>query len=399
MASLGPLIAVGLASIMFNHLLQQDAMLKMRNTKAAIAVAQGQQLDLLAKATNAYAVKNFTVLTGGGGTILKQDGTLCTTTSVCPASSLTPTVSELINLGYLRNNFGSSNYYGGGYQSTLTTTPTGCSYPNCKLDGLVNLSTAITDLSTRLPDTFILGAAIEAIGSNGGYSKSSTPGTINGLNAGWSRTNPKGSVAGILAEQLITVGYDDIYYRLDGAVGLTGPLNAGSQYLKNIKPVAVGSACPVAYSLAMSDGTAGDVAGSVVTCQSSKWQLQTGSWKSPVANYASLPASGNTDGDVRVTLDNDRGFVWNAGTSTWKALAIDQNGNFSVSGVLTVGQAASGGLNLARVATVGAACNVATDGNMALDSTGSPLYCRIGKRKVIKNIWLFCFNHHISTCT
>jgi hypothetical protein len=42
-------------------------------------------------------------------------------------------------------------------------------------------------------------------------------------------------------------------------------------------------------------------------------------WKSPVANSGSLPALGNTIGDVRLALDTDTIFVWN-GTS-WIAVA------------------------------------------------------------------------------
>jgi hypothetical protein len=41
------------------------------------------------------------------------------------------------------------------------------------------------------------------------------------------------------------------------------------------------------------------------------------SWKQPVANFAALPSSGNTDGDVRETLDTHLLYVWDAGTSTW----------------------------------------------------------------------------------
>jgi putative lipoic acid-binding regulatory protein len=38
-------------------------------------------------------------------------------------------------------------------------------------------------------------------------------------------------------------------------------------------------------------------------------------WKSPVANYASLPATGNTSGDARITLDTFEIYIWNG--SAW----------------------------------------------------------------------------------
>ncbi len=40
-----------------------------------------------------------------------------------------------------------------------------------------------------------------------------------------------------------------------------------------------------------------------------------GSWKAPVANAAALPSSGNSTGDVRLTLDNFRINIWNG--SAW----------------------------------------------------------------------------------
>lgn len=43
------------------------------------------------------------------------------------------------------------------------------------------------------------------------------------------------------------------------------------------------------------------------------------SWKSPVANAASLPIAGNTDGDARVTLDTSEVWVWDNATSRWES--------------------------------------------------------------------------------
>jgi hypothetical protein len=40
-------------------------------------------------------------------------------------------------------------------------------------------------------------------------------------------------------------------------------------------------------------------------------------WQAPVPNEAALPSSGNTDGDVRVTIDTDTIYVWNNTSSLW----------------------------------------------------------------------------------
>lgn len=40
-------------------------------------------------------------------------------------------------------------------------------------------------------------------------------------------------------------------------------------------------------------------------------------WREPVANEAALPLAGNATGDVRVTLDADKIYVWDASASRW----------------------------------------------------------------------------------
>jgi hypothetical protein len=37
------------------------------------------------------------------------------------------------------------------------------------------------------------------------------------------------------------------------------------------------------------------------------------SWKAPVADFASLPGSGNSDGDARIVLDTYQPYVWDGG--------------------------------------------------------------------------------------
>ena len=48
------------------------------------------------------------------------------------------------------------------------------------------------------------------------------------------------------------------------------------------------------------------------------FDVTTGSsWKDPVVNAAALPLVGNTDGDVRVTLDTHTIFVWDSTGAVW----------------------------------------------------------------------------------
>lgn len=118
---------------------------------------------------------------------------------------------------------------------------------------------------------------------------------------------------------------------------------------------------------------AADATGKPFICQSNAWSAVNSSttayWKQPVANYASLPASGNSVGDGRITTDTYRGYSWNG--SSWAALAVDQNGNLTMSGNLTAN-------TLIPTATVtqGTACS--PNGAIAKDSTGLTLSCQSG---------------------
>lgn len=48
----------------------------------------------------------------------------------------------------------------------------------------------------------------------------------------------------------------------------------------------------------------------------------TTTWKNPVADAASLPTVGNSDGDARVTLDTDEIWIWDNSSSRWENTTI-----------------------------------------------------------------------------
>lgn len=281
--------------------------------RQAAGTAQGIQLDRLAAATDNYAIQNFSPLTGGPGQVLKADGV----TPGTVANVLAPTVQELVTLGYLQAAFNPVSFFGGGYTVSLAKVPTGCSYPNCSIGGSVSLSNAIQRAGT--PDLPTLGAAVQKIGADGGYSIPTTPNTISGASGGWSLSNPAGSVAGILAER---VGQGaqryNTFIRRDGALPMTAPLT--------LARADIGSSC-VANTLAADSAT-----GKPMQCVGGAWQLPSGALP-PVVNYASLPNTGNSAGDMRVTLDTMRVFLWTGGG--WSPVSVDQSGNLTVPGSIT----------------------------------------------------------------
>jgi hypothetical protein len=96
-----------------------------------------------------------------------------------------------------------------------------------------------------------------------------------------------------------------------------------------------------------------------------QWKLveSESSWKPPVDNYAALPPT-DKRGDVRMTLDSGRGFMYDG--VSWIALAVDQNDNFRVPNDIIVGNDLTVERGNVRtiVGDISAAKNVHADGNV-----------------------------------
>jgi hypothetical protein len=361
------LVAVAFAIVVSTQMLGRMAQSDLHRARVNLGTAQGQQVDRLTQAANSYAAANLTTLAQGTGTILNASGVTATVSNI-----YSPTVTELTSMGYLKANFSTTNYFGGGYKVSLSLLPNGCSYPNCSVGGTVSLTNAIT--SNGVPDITVLAAATQAVGSAMGYSKQTNTGTIYGHSGGWSATNPAGNVAGILAEQVNATSLDGIYYRLDGAVGLKNTLNAGGQLLGNIKTAAPGAAC-TSNTLAMSDGTNSVSAGLVMSCQSGVWATQGATyWQDPVASYAALPTcNAAATWQTRIvqtptTGTGPRAYTCNG--STWMPVGLNDSGSITIAGTATI-NALAGNLQVTATAAEGAACT--GDGRIAQSTTTSGL--------------------------
>lgn len=370
------LIAIAFAVALSTQMLLKNAQHEAARIHELVGTAVGQQLDRLTQAVNSYSSKNLSVITSGAGQIVDANGN-----AVVVVNKYAPTVAELNAMGFLTGNFNAVNYFGGGYVVALNNSPVGCAYPNCMLDGMVYLTAPV--LSKGLPDITVLGAAVQKIGGNGGFSKLASPGTISGFSGGWNKPNPAGNVAGILAEQAGTYSYDSLYYRLDGSKGLTATFNAGNQALSNIKQVSSGSVC-VGNTFALSDGTNGVTVNMPLTCVGGAYTPPTSGGKMPAANFAALPTTGNSDGDIRGTLDLHRAYMWYASLSSWVPLTVDQNGNFSVPGTLTAQSVAASGrvsantLRPTLVAVADTSCAGYQQGDLAQNAAGLTLSCQSG---------------------
>lgn len=121
--------------------------------------------------------------------------------------------------------------------------------------------------------------------------------------------------------------------------------------------VPTGAACDGRAQIAI-DGNR-----NIVSCGVDKqWKSSaSNTWRDPVADYTALAAlAGEPEGAVRVTLDTSRAFVRSG--NTWKALAVDQNGNLFVEDKISAYRGA-----ITTDLTVGRDVNLANDLNVGND--------------------------------
>lgn len=256
-----------------------------------------------------------------------------------PDIVVTFSVSDLISQNFLPAGFSLSNNYN---QSTciLVRQPV---QGSGKLEALV-----VTTGGNQIEDRHIRVIAANS-GEGGGYIAATAPTTAQG--ASWSistadydnipcavgGTNVLSGTstdAGHLVSNLFYdgPGFTDFLYRyeIDGRPDLNKmytPLRFTDDAI-----VAEGDACGTHAAIAT------DSSRNLLRCGSNGLWTQMTFWKNPVADYAALgdlPAGEKAAGDVRMTLDTKRGFMYDG--TNWVALAVDQDGNLTVPNNLTVG--------------------------------------------------------------
>lgn len=253
-------------------------------------------------------------------------------------TAVTVSVANLQSGGYLPTSVSTLNPYGQTWQVEILQPSAGV------------LQAVLSTTGGQTLDDQMASQIAQAIGSTGGYLPSAAgatrlglaANTIVGAGGGWtlavgSLPIAKGSIA-VAVTQGATSASNSYLYR-DSVPG-NPQYNTMTTPLIMSATVTVGNGCTTAGAIAQ-DGT-----GALVTCKGAVWMSYAdGHWKAPAANYASLPASGNSTGDTRVATDTFRAYSWNG--SSWAALAIDQNGNLTVPATLTV----SGNANVAGTMT------------------------------------------------
>jgi prepilin-type N-terminal cleavage/methylation domain-containing protein len=154
------------------------------------------------------------------------------------ANEYAPTVAELKAIGAIPNSLNATNLYGGGFTISVSKTPTGCVAPNCDITGTVALNNVIKNPVSGTPDYPLLGTAASEAGGDAGFSDSSAPANISGLNGTFTLANPNGAVAGILG---MRSGYGSSgfsqFLRRDGSLPMIGNLDMGNNSVNNAATV------------------------------------------------------------------------------------------------------------------------------------------------------------------
>ena len=237
-----------------------------------------------------------------------------------PGSTHTVTVAQLIAQGYLPPGTSAVDAMG---------DPISVEYQadaNGNVTGYV-----VAQGSYRYPDADA-GQILLDLGDRGGYVPEvpiagQVAGTIYGTGRTWQAPAPAGIGPGsidVKVESNAAQQADDsrFLWRVPAPTAADNTMST---------PLILGAVETPGAGCANTGAIAQDGTGALVSCQSGTWTaVGGGHWRAPVATYAALPASGNQNGDVRLTLDTDRAFAWNGGS--WVALAVNQNGNLHVPG-------------------------------------------------------------------
>ncbi len=286
------------------------------DTKTALTA---QQLVTVGNAAQAYIKDNYSTV-------------LANATATTPALI---TVSMLTSAGYLQSGFSTKNNFGQDV-CVLVLEP---SANNLNALVVAEGGTAIDDLT--------LGSVALSIGAAGGGIYSSAPTFLQGAMGGWkvgignfaNANNLGQTCGGAGGAPAIAPGHPIMALWF-----ANGDVTAGFLYRNAVPgrpelntmntPILMGSVQANNGVCTSTGAIARDNNGAVLSCQGGFWKTQGSAfWKDPVANFAALPA-GDPLGAVRMTTDTGRAFMWTGGA--WAALAVDQNGNMTIPGTVTM---------------------------------------------------------------
>ncbi|SAK90251.1 hypothetical protein AWB75_06291 [Caballeronia catudaia] len=210
---------------------------------AALLTAQGITEDIAAKRQNLLQIEGQNMasinaalgsyITNNYATLVPAGYSQTTASLVAPGN--VPTLAQLSAQSNSKIAFKSGPFWGGAYQISLSIVPDNCSTAlgNCHIASQIYPSQPLLKKGTT--DIAGAGTLIATGGSQFGFSSNRTPTVITGNQGQWTLPNPAGNKAGIvLAINGFGADGNSPYYRRDGALPLTGTMNANDQDIQNI---------------------------------------------------------------------------------------------------------------------------------------------------------------------
>ncbi|WP_240324545.1 shufflon system plasmid conjugative transfer pilus tip adhesin PilV [Trinickia diaoshuihuensis] len=312
-------------------------------------------------------------LTAAATRLVEQNYTALAT----QATASTPVVAALTGTTYqlstfLSNATGATNAYG--------QTPCLLIYGTATPGALQAL--LVTEGGSTIPDP-ALGYAAANAGAGGGsiQATNNAAGAAHGAYGSWSVANPNPAGASCSGTKTATGHLASlIYYN-----GTQAP-NADYLYRvavpgnpqANTMQVPIVLATQVDYQPCASSGAiAADSAGNVLNCDRARavWVPEASfHWRDAVNSEADLLNALSPPpqpGDVRMTLQTHRPYVYNG--STWQALAVDEAGNLALGNAQTIGSPCPPSPQNAAIAPASASATL-----ISTDTRGRVLSCQNG---------------------
>ncbi|MDR5884114.1 hypothetical protein [Caballeronia sp. LZ032] len=216
---------------------------------AALLTVQGIKEDISAKRQNLLQVEgqNIASINSALGSFITNNYALLIPAGFSQTTSTAITAPTLDQLSAQSNNkvaFKNGPFWGGAYQIALSVVPDNCSTAagNCHIASQIYPSLPLISMKDKTADIAGAGVLAAAGGAQFGYSTNRTPATITGIHGQWSFPNPAGSKPGmVLAINGFGADGNSPYYRRDGALPLTGTMNANNQDMQNVGNVTLGA--------------------------------------------------------------------------------------------------------------------------------------------------------------
>jgi hypothetical protein len=304
---------------------------------AALLTVQGIKEDISAKRQNLLQIEGQNIasinsalgsyITNNYASLIPAGFSQTTSTAI-----VAPTLAQLSAQANNRVAFKNGPFWGGTYQIALSIVPDNCSTAagNCHIASQIYPSLPLISMKDKTPDIAGAGILAAAGGAQFGYSTNRAPATVTGINGGWTLPNPVGSKAGmVLAINGFGADGNSPYYRRDGALPLTGTMNANNQDMQNVGNVTLGAnkvmKLQAGNSLQIDNGAMyyGDSVNAAVRTKGALYvQNYQGTGGAPI-NVGDVNSSGTVSANVVNT--NVANINAAAGNCGWNGVTIRNN--------------------------------------------------------------------------